>query len=49
MNYEAKDEKNLLPINRADECVRERLDGILGRVSINSLAYFIESKVMPNP
>jgi hypothetical protein len=49
MNYEETDDKNLFPINRASECVREKLEGILDRVSINSLVYTIESKAMPDP
>ena len=49
MNYEETDDKNLFPINRASECLREKLEGILDRVSINSLVYTIESKAMPDP
>ena len=49
MNYEETDDKNLFPLNRSIECIKEKLEGIIDRLSIHSIIAIIESKSVPDP
>lgn len=49
MNYEETDDKNFFPINRAIECIKEKLEGLVDRLSIFSIIGIIETKSIPDP
>ena len=48
-NYDESDDKLLLPVNRAVECIKEKLEGKVEKSSIISLISSIEHKSTPDP
>lgn len=49
MNYEEADDKNLFPINRAVECVKDKLEAYFDKHFIGSLLSKLEQKSIPDP
>lgn len=49
MNYDETDDKPMFPINRAVECVKEKLDNKADKILIQSIVSNLEHKAMPDP
>ena len=49
MNYEESEDKNLFPINRAIECVKEKLESRVDRSGMLVLISNLEHKAVPDP
>ena len=49
MNYEETDDKSMFPINRALECVKEKLENKIEKNALNTLINSLEHKAVPDP